>query len=454
MPDQVSPRRTTSGYGSAYTPTSGEAWPHESPEWGAAARVLFRVGAAYFALYVVTTQMLGALLIIPGFGFRPLESHGPLQALLLWTAAHVFGVKNAFHGISGSGDKTLNYVHAVGMLVLAAVAAAVWSYLGRERRNERHVAKWFHVFLRFALGSTMITYGFAKLIPLQMPAPGFSRLLETYGDLSPMGVLWSSIGASRSYEMFTGSVEVVSGILLFMPRTWLVGALFALAATGQIFMLNMTYDVPVKLFSFHLVLMSVFLLAPELDRVLNVLVFDRTAEPSTAAPLFANERKTRIARVAQMVFGMYLVAIVGWGAWQSWRSPFGGGGPKPPLYGLYKVTEMSTDGRVQPPLVTDTTRWGHAYVDRGPAFGWATLDNKRTPWRARIDTVKHTIALSSGDSLKRELRYTLRPAGGLEVEGDLGGHRVRATLEPEDAQKRFLLLRTGFHWVQELPFNR
>ena len=51
-------------------------------------------------------------------------------------------------------------------------------------------------------------------------------------------------------------------MLLFIPRP-AAGRAGRLAATMQIFTLNMTYDVPVKLFSFHLILMSLFLLAPD-----------------------------------------------------------------------------------------------------------------------------------------------------------------------------------------------
>ena len=53
-----------------------------------------------------------------------------------------------------------------------------------------------------------------KAFPLQMPAPLLTRLLEPYGNFSPMGVLWYSIGASFPYERFTGIVEVVGGRML------------------------------------------------------------------------------------------------------------------------------------------------------------------------------------------------------------------------------------------------
>ena len=76
-----------------------------------------------------------------------------------------------------------------------------------------------------------------------------------------MGVLWSSIGSSPAYESFAGCAELLGGILLIVPRTTTLGALVCLADMTQVFMLNMTYDVPVKLLSFHLILLSLFLLA-------------------------------------------------------------------------------------------------------------------------------------------------------------------------------------------------
>ena len=151
--------------------------------------------------------------------------------------------------------------------------------------------------------STMVNYGIMKVIPLQMPAPSLTRLLEPYGHFSPMGVLWSFIGSSRAYEMFTGSAELLGGLLLFVPHTAMLGALVSLAVTIHIFVLNMTYNVPVKLFSFHLILYSLFLLAPDARRLVNVLLLNRTAEPSSQRPLGRTPTRRRIWLAAQIGVG-------------------------------------------------------------------------------------------------------------------------------------------------------
>src|SRR5437016_10271632 len=106
------------------------------------------------------------------------------------------------------------------------------------------------------------------------------------------------------YQVFTGLVEVAGGLLLLTPRTTMMGALLCLASMIQVFILNMTYDVGVKILSFQLVVMSLFLLAPDFPRLANV--FFRN-DSSTEPPLFPTRHANRIALVVQITFGLYLL---------------------------------------------------------------------------------------------------------------------------------------------------
>ena len=423
--------------------------------WSLATRIAFRFSFVYFGLYVVTTQMLTGLLVLP-VGYVPnLGRTGAMQALVSWVAAHVFHVTTplVITG-SGSGDKTFDWVQAFCLLVVAVAATAVWS--GVRRTAARYVGfhKWFHLFIRFALGSTMVGYGMAKAIPLQMPAPQLTRLLEPYGNFSPMGVLWYSVGASRPYEMFTGCAELAGGILLFFPRTATLGALICLADTMQIFTLNMTYDVPVKLFSFQLILMSLFLLAPEARRLANVLVFNRTAGPSTQPPLGRSPRAIRIGAIAQGVFGIYLVGMGLYGARQSWYS-YGGGAPKPPLYGIWNITEMQIDGQTRSPLVTDYDRWRRLVIQSAVGIMLQRMDDTFVGYGAKVDMTAKTIALTKAADKAWNARFTFEQPTRerLVLAGTLDGHSLRMKTELVDHTK-FLLVSRGFHWVQEYPFNR
>ena len=146
----------------------------------------------------------------------------------------------------------------------------------------------------------MIGYGFAKAFPLQMPAPSLTRLLEPYGNFSPMGVLWYSIGASFPYEGFVGlrGSGRRHAACSCPARNWPARSV-CIRGQFEVFMLNMTYDVPVKLFSFHLVVMSVVLMAPY-AKPLGALVFRPRARSWWAA-------------IAQTMFGVYLVGMAAYG---------------------------------------------------------------------------------------------------------------------------------------------
>jgi hypothetical protein len=85
---------------------------------------------------------------------------------------HLLGAKLPLvYTDSGSGDKTFDCVLSFCILLLAAAATVVWSFLDRKRENYVTVYKWFRVFMRFALACQMFVYGFAKAAPLQMPFP-------------------------------------------------------------------------------------------------------------------------------------------------------------------------------------------------------------------------------------------------------------------------------------------
>ena len=423
--------------------------------WRPVTRLGFRFFASYFGLYVLTTQMLPTLLVLPVGDFPDLGERAPVRTVVSWVATHVFRISYplVITG-SGSGDKTYDWVHAFCVLVSALLFTAGWSALDRRREHYAGAQPWFRLFARLALGATMVSYGMIKAIPLQMPAPGLTRLLEPFGHFSPMGVLWYSVGASRAYEIFAGCAELAGGILLLIPQTALLGALICLADAIQIFTLNMTYDVPVKLFSFHLIVLSLVLLAPEARRLMNVLVLNRTAAPSTLIPIGRSVRSRRIAILAQLLFAVYLVGMNLNGARHSWTQ-YGGGAPKSPLYGIWNVEEMTIDGHLRSPLISDYDRFRRVVFDRPTAAVFQRMDDTFAQYAARIDTAARTLALDRFNTIPApgSLSYSQPALDRLVLEGTLEGHQVQMRLRLAD-RNSFLLVSRGFHWIQEYPFNR
>jgi hypothetical protein len=301
--------------------------------WRAATLLAFRWCFVYFGLYVATTQMLPAMVRIPAVGIPLLGVLPPARNIFLWIASNVLGISAPIrYGLTGSGDRMFDWVQAFSLALISVGVVAFWSLIDRRRQNHASLNKWFRLFIRFALATTMVGYGMSKVVPLQMPVVFLTRMVEPFGDFSPMGVLWTSIGASPAYEIFAGCAELIGGALLFVPRTTLLGALICLADTIAIFTLNMTYDVPVKLFSFHLILLSLVLIAPNARPLLDVLLLNRAARVSGEPPLGHSRRSRRAALAAQVVYGLYFVLVAVFGTVQGWKV-VGGGAPRSPLFG-------------------------------------------------------------------------------------------------------------------------
>ena len=424
------------------------------PRWRPVTRVAFRFCFLYFGLYCLTNQVITSLFPIPKIDLPDPGTFAPIRDTVFWTGSHLFQMKLPLvYTGSGSGDKQYDWVLVFCLLVSAVAGTVAWSILDRKRAHYIALHKWFYVFMRYAVGSTMVLYGMDKAVPLQMPFPSLTRLVEPYGNFSPMGVLWYSIGASRGYEMFVGSAELLGGTLLFFPRTALFGALICLADATEVFTLNMTYDVPVKLLSFHLIVMTLVLLAPEMRRLAVFFFSDRAVGPAARPSLFRTARANRIALWAQIVFGLLIVAGYAEGAWSSWYR-YGGGSPKSALYGIWNVEELSVNGTVRPAMVTDRDRWRRVIFDRPTLMAFQRMDETFANYVVNVDTTANLIAIKKGTEKNwASLKFVRSGNDRLTLAGNFDGRQLHMRLQLVD-RNSFLLVSRGFHWVQDYPFNR
>ncbi|MGA8878457.1 MAG: DoxX family protein [Candidatus Korobacteraceae bacterium] len=433
-----------------------QAEPGTAPaaRWSLATRIAFRFCFIYFGLYCLLTQISTSLVPLPNVDIPDPSTFPPMHQIVTWTAVHLFGVTKPLVYFSGSGDKIFDWVLLFVMVVFTAIATAIWSIVDRRRENYISMHKWFRLVIRICLAGQMFAYGWAKAVPLQMPFPYLTKLVEPYGNFSHMGVLWASIGASPAYEIFAGCAEMLGGLLLIVPRTTTLGALVCLADMTQVFMLNMTYDVPVKLLSFHLILLSLFLLAPDLQRLANIFFLNRAAGPSMQPPLFRSARSNRIAVAVQVLIGIWLMGMNAYGSWSGWHM-YGGGRTKSALYGIWDVDQMTIDGQVRSPLLSDYGRWRRVVFDFPTLASFQRMDDSFARYGVKIDVNSNGLVLTKSDAKdwKANLAFQRPTPDQLILDGQMDGHKVRMQLRLFDREK-FLLISRGFHWVQENPFNR
>jgi hypothetical protein len=270
------------------------------------------------------------------------------------------------------------------------------------------------------------------------------------GHVSLQGLLWTAIGASPAYQVFTGCAEVLGGVLLLFPRTLLLGLLICLADLIQVLVLNLTFDIGVKLFSFHLVLITLFLLAPDARRLTDFLVRDRVPAPPERPALFSSAPANQRAAAAQVVFGLYLLAMHTSISWGYWFVEGGGGSPRSPLYGIWEVKELAVDGQVRSPLLNDyDRRWRRVIFDSPNVIIFQRTDDSFARYGVAIDVERRMLALSKGNSRtwKAGFRYERPAEDRLELRGDMDGHTLRLDLVRLDTAS-FRLLHSTFRWVR------
>ncbi|WP_067698889.1 DoxX family protein [Nocardia jejuensis] len=427
-------------------PDIDERAPEPPTRWKPGTRLLFRFSFLYFGLFcVVYPQPLYAFLG-PLAQWLPddwvLKSSTLPRPLVEWVGRVVFGNDSLLDFTSGSGDQPYLWVLVFCILVVAVTGTLLWTLLDRRRPDYRRLAGWFLLFIRLCLAGQMLGYGFAKMIPTQMQEPALATLVKPYGDFTLMAVLWNQVGASPPYEILLGIAEVIAGLLLLVPRTAFAGVLLSLVSMAQVWILNMTFDVPVKLLSFHLLLLSVVLLAPDARRLILMLT-GHAVGPSTAPQPFHTPRARRIALIAQLALAAWFLAAQCIGSWHAWHE-WGPGRPKSELYGIWNVSEFVRDGQPVPPLTTDETRWRRIIFEEVPYSDYQRMDDSLVQVLTDIDTGAHTLTLSAmpADPAGAEtpsavgtFTYDRSAPDHMVLTGELGGSPVTMTLERVDLDR-------------------
>jgi hypothetical protein len=203
------------------TPVSATTAATSPAAWSPATRFGFRIAFLYFVCFIFFSSngtLFNAFPVVGGWIDGKLD--WPFHHFSEFIGQHLFhltGIAAHWHP-SESGDTTMNWIQGGLSLILALAGGIVWTLIALLRNNRRTeyttLNSWLRFLLRLTCGMFMVTYGWAKVFPFQMPPPSLAVLNEPVGNLSPMTLLWNLIGLNPVYEIICGSAELLGGILL------------------------------------------------------------------------------------------------------------------------------------------------------------------------------------------------------------------------------------------------
>jgi hypothetical protein len=443
-----------------------EATPASTPQparaWSFATRLGFRGAFCYCLLYALCCGNATLWEVLPWVG-EPINAFfaAPFRISAQWVGQHwlhLTGVGAKLHG-GGSGDRALDWIAMFLMMALALAATLVWTLIAETRpapaRAYPRLFFWMRLILRLTLGVAMLNYGLDKLFPLQMSPPSLAVLNEPLGNTSPMTMLWTLIGLNPYYEMICGGAEVLGGLLILFRRTALVGTLLTVFLTTNIVLYNFCFDVPVKIYAAHLLLLSLVVLAPSVQSLWGYFILHRPTVPVDRWTRPARRFGLRVETVATAVCVLYAVIAASIGLGQAYGRQRANSAHPSALTGIWHLDSATLKGQPKPVLTND----GYPMTDlilepTGRAMLRAT-DNALYRARFKLDDKAHTVELS--DPSKR-VTYAIAQTDAthlvLTPTGKEAGTTATLALTRVPIPTHYPLLDRGFHFVNEWGLER
>jgi hypothetical protein len=360
----------------------------------------------------------------------------------VWLASGLFGVgPSAMSSAGDNGDVGEEFARLILAIVIGAVASIVWTASDRDRPRGGWVEGALRVLLRYSIALGLISYAVAKLLPQQFPPLTAFNYETRLGELTPMRLLWNFMQYSRPYNFFGGVMESVAIVLLYFRRTATLGALITIVVMTNVALMNIAYDVQVKLYATMMVVSAGVVVLYDARRLIAVFVTNQTARQA-AEPTVLEGRVPNALRWAVkllLIGSVTASSVIAFDATPE-TSPAG-------IAGAWGITAFTRDASA-----TDATA--------GPTWRRVIVDNRSIAVRLENDALMRcglsapleasaasTIAFTCGRGRTGELHWTV--AGNrMQLDGTFAGAKMTASARRLD-QNDYPLMRGGFHVIYD-----
>ncbi|MEM6523380.1 MAG: hypothetical protein AAF693_06305 [Bacteroidota bacterium] len=418
--------------------------------------ILFRFFTIYF---ILSTAIWSWLSTIPWFDFLGTYSTALTEAYTGFFNSYIFEIKEELVPTRGSGDTSMGWATLYAQLFMALIGSIIWSILDRKRRHYKWGSLVIRNVVRYYIVLFAFLYGIIKIFGLQMPPPSNSYYATDLGHFSAMRFSWNFIGYSKGYEFFSGLMEALVGVFLLYRRTILLGALLGIGVFTNVFLLNMSYDIPVKIFSFQLLLACMFISVSNWHRVLNFLVLNKSATSDSSWNIpYAKPWLRPVRLVLKSLFVAGFVVYPFYNYYDTYTSRRDDMASPPFKRGFYNIENFVLNGDTIPPEINSNAHWKDLVIDGGRRGSIGLVDSTFRVRYGRsyffhfsLDSLGEllTIKRFSGDTVPIfKGTYESLPNYGLRLNGvykEQDSLQVELIWDNRDYQ----LARKEFNWMLE-----
>lgn len=373
-----------------------------------------------------------------------------------WFGEIVYGFEFDLERLWSGFDSKYDYSRFTLCLFLSIMGSLAWVLAEKkfDKNNDENVNAWLITIIRYHVGLTMILYGLCKVYPLQFGMMDIDQLEMSIGDHNPMRLLWTFMAHSRFYAISTGWVEVIGGALLLFRASTFIGAVICFVAMSNVVILDIGYDVSVKMFAIHLFLMVIVLLLDDAKRLIDFFILNKTTAPGKYPILLKGIKARKIGYVLKSVLILYF-AVTMWNNIQE-RLENEHAQQYTSLRKFHDVKTFVINGDTLSPILGDTLRWkemtfvGTSYLP--DLMSVSNMDNKKNYYTFKADTVKKTLEFYPyrGDSTDLfSMRYDQLPDNKFVMNGYHKGDTLSITSKSKSFDD-YQLNKYGIRWIRDL----
>ena len=316
----------------------------------------------------------------------------PLQPLLVkinsYIAVHFFntGSTRSPHLVS---DSVLLYTHVFLLIFISCIISFVLIISNTIKQNQLFYSLLLNKTASYFIGLHLLNYGFSKIFKTQFYLPEPNTLFTTIGQTPKDLLYWSTIGVSRSYNIFLGICECIAALLLLFKRTNLIGACLTFTILINVLAINLCYDISVKLFSGVLLFYTTVVIS-YYKNILKI-VFMAYNNKHILKP------KPTIKKYA-IIFNTLLVGyfILCTSYPYIKNNNFNDdNATRPPLHGAYETFYFAINNEPQIPLITDTSIWRRLFFHRQGYFIAQYMTDAMQDYNLQIDTTTKKLFITN-----------------------------------------------------------
>lgn len=356
----------------------------------------------FTSLFLLHFALLGALFI--PFDFTFLRFQSQLTSLLFAKAIQLIcnlnpAFTNAHPEITS--DSMSLYVLVGILFTLSALITTLSLRIPFWRTHRTTITFYIRLFLTYYLALIILKYGFDKLFKTQFYLPEPNTLYTPLGMLDKDILFWSTMGTSYSYNIFMGIIEIVPALFLLFRKTRILGLCLLVGVLANIWAINFSFDISVKLFTSFLLLINIVLLAPNIPPLARFFLSNKPSSLLTQTPaikqLPKNVNRLLLTTLALLIVAETLLPAVLTQQFNDDKTP------RNYLHGAYQVDTIQTLTGENKGAIHQIKR---VFIHRHDYLIFQFTDDSMEDYKLRIMPGKQLFELTDYEGNIQQLTYS------------------------------------------------